>query len=191
MAAAGQALMDVLGLDEAPMLSLTELQVGVMRVPWLGRLRNSEEPAFAAGLDGIDDEAAWVYLFEERTPVPGEPGAYRLPHLDEGGYRPGLHAILRSAGSPVGHAVAAGMGIALAREAAGMLTDASEAWAAAAASGDGAATHTPEAFAEALRAPRRYATVTEAAAALWARRPSVSAAPAGSRAARPRSAPGA
>ena len=188
MAAAGQALMEVLGLDRAPMLSLTELQIGVMRVPWLGRLRNSEEPAFAAGLEGIDDEAAQVYLFEERPPVPGEPGAYRPPHLDEGGYRPGLHAILRSAGSPVGHAVAAGMGIALAREAAGMLTDASEAWvpASAAPQDCNPYAHMPEAFAEALRAPVRYATVADAAAALWARRPAASAA---RRASRRRGAP--
>ena len=116
---------------------------------------------------------------KEREPSPGEPHAYRIPHLDEGGYRPGLHALLRpiagAAGSPVGHAVAAAVAVALAREALGDIVDSGEGWVEAAG---GSAAHSPEGFSEALRAERRFATVTDGVRAMYARRPSKKPAPA-------------
>jgi hypothetical protein len=168
MAAAGRALVGLLGVDQAPLVSLSELQTGVIRVPWMGRLRSPEAPAFSVGLDGVEEEAAHIYLTEEREPVPGEPGSYQVLHLDEGGYRPGLHAVLRSAGSPVGHAVAAALAVALARETDGVVTDVSGAWIDPAG---GPPLYTPEEFVAALAPARRYPTVSDAAGALLRRRP--------------------
>jgi len=180
MAAASNALVEMLGIVEAPLLALAELHQGVMRVPWLGRIRSPGTPAFSVGLEGIDEEAVRIFLLEEREPSPGEPGAYRVPHLDEGGYRPGMHALLRPiagpVGSPVGHAVAAAVAVALAREALGDIVDSGEGWVEAAG---GCAAHSPERFSEALRAEQRFASVTDGARAMYARRPSKKPAPAG------------
>lgn len=168
LARASRALLDVLGVSQAPLLTLAELQEGVLRVPRLGRDPAPPQPAFSVGLEGIDEEAALIFLAEERGPVAGEPAAYRVPHLDEGGYRPGLHAILRSGGSPVGHAVAAAMALSLAAETQGVVLDAAGDWVPAAGASPA---HDPAAFLGALRSPGRYASVTDAAAAFWARRP--------------------
>jgi len=165
----------MLGIAESPLLALAELQEGVIRVPLRGRMGGFGAPAFSVGLEGIEEDAVRIFLSEGRKPEPGEPGSYRVPHVDEGGYRPGLHAVLRSAGSPMGHAVAAAVALALAREAGGVIVDRSEVW--IEASGTGA--HLPEEFAVALRAERRYASVTDGAMALWARRPTRKAAPTG------------
>jgi hypothetical protein len=180
MAAASHALVEMLGISRAPLLALAELNEGVMRVPWLGRVRRPDSPAFSVGLEGIDEEAVRIFLLEEREAAPGEPGAYRIPHLDEGGFRPGLHAVLRPvlrpAGWPVGHAVAAAVAVALARAALGEIVDGGEGWVEAVG---GSAAHSPESFSAALRAQRRFASVTDGAQALYARRPSKKPAPAG------------
>jgi hypothetical protein len=168
LAAAGQALAGLLGLPEPPMLSMTELQTAVIRVPWMGRLRNPDVPAFSVGLEGVEEEAAHIFLVEEREPLPGEPGSYRILHLDEGGYRPGLHAVLRSAGTPIGHALAAASAAALARETDGVVADPAEGWVEATG---GSPVHTPDAFLGALRPRRSFASVSDAADALYARRP--------------------
>lgn len=168
MAAAGQALTGLLGLADPPMLALSELQTAVLRVPWMGRLRTPDVPAFSVGLEGIEEEAVHIFLTEEREPVPGEPGSYRVLHLDEGGYRPGLHAVLRSTGSPLGHALAAAVAAALAIETDGVVADPSEGWLDAAG---GSPVWRPEDFLKALGAPRRFSSAVEGAAALSARRP--------------------
>ena len=170
MAGAGRALATLLGVAEPPLVALSELQTAVLRVPWLGRIRNSENPAFAVGLVGIDEEACHIFLMEEREPVPGEFGAYRVPHLDEVGFRPGMHAIVRSAGSPVGHAVAAATAVAIAREAGGPVVDRAQEWLAADPA-TGSPAHTPDEVVRALAADRRYASSTDGAQALYARRP--------------------
>lgn len=173
MAGAGRVLATVLGLPEPPLVALSELQTAVLRVPWLGRIRNAETPAFAVGLVGIDEEACHIFLMEEREPVPGELGAYRVPHLDEVGYRPGMHAIVRSAGSPVGHAVAAATAVAIAWESDGSVIDRAQEWLAADPA-TGSPAHNPDLVVETLAADRRYASCTDGALALWARRPAPS-----------------
>jgi len=170
MAGAGRTLAALLGLAEPPLVALSELQTAVLRVPWLGRIRNAETPAFAVGLVGIDEEACHIFLMEEREPVPGELGAYRVPHLDEVGYRPGMHAIVRSAGSPVGHAVAAATAVAIARESDGPVVDRAQEWLAADPA-TGSSAHTPDDVVRALTADRRYASSTDGAQALYSRRP--------------------
>jgi len=172
MAAAGQALVGLLGLAEAPMLALSELQTAILRVPWMGRFRSPDTPVFSVGLDGIEEEAAEIFLVEEREQLPGEPGSFRVLHLDEGGYRPGLHAVLRSAGSPIGHAVAAAVAVALARETDGLVADPCGSWIEPALQAGGEpAAYAPDDFIEALRPGRSFATVTDGASALNARRP--------------------
>ena len=172
MAAAGQALVNLLGVGEVPLLTLSELQTAILRVPWMGRLRSPNSPVFSVGLDGIEEEATEIFLTEYREQLPGEPGSFRVLHLDEGGYRPGLHAVLRSAGSPVGHAVAAAVAVALARETDGVVADPCGSWIEAPVSADGqAATYAPDDFVQALAPGRRFATVADGAAALSARRP--------------------
>lgn len=173
MAAAAHALVEMLGIGSAPLLALAELSSGVIRVPWLGRLRTSESPAFSVGLEGIEEEAVRIFLNEENEPVPGESGSFRIPHIDEGGFRPGLHAKLRPTGSVVAYAVSAATAFALALQADGTITDSAEAWVAAVG---GSPTHRPRDFAEMLRSERRYASVTDGASALWARRPAKRAA---------------
>lgn len=168
LAGASRALLAFLGVGEAPLLTLAELQEGVLRVPRWGRDPAPPLPAFSVGLEGIDEEAARIFLAEEREPLPGEPGAYRVPNLDEGGYRPGMHAILRSGGSPLGHAVAAAMAVALAAETEGVVLDAAGEWVPAAGASPG---HDPAAFMGALHSVQRYASVSAGAAAFWARRP--------------------
>jgi hypothetical protein len=175
MAGAGLALVEMLGLSRAPLLVLAELQRGGMYMPWLARIRNPDSPALSVGLEEVEEEAARIFLEEERETVPGEPGAFRTLQLDEGGFRPGLHALLRPAGSPIGHAVAAATAVALAREAGGTIWDRSRAW--MAATGEPAG-HLPDDFLAALRSERPYASVIDGAAALWARRPVKRRAPA-------------
>jgi hypothetical protein len=175
MAALSHALVEMLGVPSTPLLALTELNDAVLRVPWLGRIRNADAPAFSVGLEGIEEDAVEIFLSEEAEPLPGEPGAFRVPHLDEGGFRPGMHALVRPAGSLLGHAVAAAVAVALAEEAGGVITDGTEGW--VEASG-GSAMHLPEEFLAALRSDRRYASVTDGATALLARCPGKRAKPA-------------
>ncbi|MGH2719612.1 MAG: hypothetical protein ACRDJU_13690 [Actinomycetota bacterium] len=172
MAAAGQALVSLLGVAEVPLLALSELQTAILRVPWMGRLRSPDSPVFSVGLDGIEEEAAEIFLVEGRDQLPGEPGSFRVLHLDEGGYRPGLHAVLRSAGSAVGHAVAAAVAVALARETDGAIADPCGSWIEVPESDDGEpVSFAPDDFIAALRPARRFATVKDGASALSARRP--------------------
>ncbi len=173
MAAAGQALVGLLGVAEPPLLTLSELQTAILRVPWMGRLRSPDSPVFSVGLDGIEEEASEIFLVESREQLAGEPGSFRVLHLDEGGYRPGLHAVLRSAGSPIGHAVAAAVAVALARQTDGQVADPCGSWIEAPSDlGDGEpATYAPDDFIDALRPSRSFPTVTDGAAALNARRP--------------------
>jgi hypothetical protein len=175
MAALSHALLDMLGVPSVPLLALTELNDAVLRVPWLGRFRNVDTPAFAVGLEGIEEDAVEIFLWEEAEPLPGELGAFRVPHLDEGGFRPGLHALVRPAGSLLGHTVAAAVAVALAQEAGGVITDEAEGWVEAPG---GSAMHLPDEFLTALRSERRYASVTDGAAALLARCPGRRAKPA-------------
>lgn len=172
MAALSSALVEMLGVRSAPLLALAELNDAILRVPWLGRIRNSEAPAFSVGLDGIEEEAAHIFLTEDTEPLPGESGAFRVPHVDEGGFRPGLRARVRPADSALGHAVAAAVAVALAREAGGAVGDADGRWVAPSGGPDGDVTeHRPGDFLAALRSDRRYASVTDGAAALAARCP--------------------
>jgi hypothetical protein len=168
MAALSHVLIEMLGVPAAPLLALTELNDAVIRVPWLGRIRNSDAPAFSVGLEGIEEDAVEIFLSEEAEPLPGEPGAFRVPHLDEGGFRPGMHALVRPAGSLLGHAVAAALAVALAQEAGGVITDRTESW--VEASG-GSTSLLPAEFLAALRSDRHYASVTDGATALLARCP--------------------
>ena len=168
MAALSHALVEMLGIPVAPQLSLAELNDAVLRVPWLGRVRNTDAPAFSLGLEGIEEDAVEIFLSEETEPFPGEPGAFRVPHLDEGGFRPGMHALVRPGGSPLGHAVAAAAAVALAQEAGGVLTDQTEVWV---QTSHGSATHLPGEFLAALRSDRNYASITDGATALLARCP--------------------
>jgi hypothetical protein len=168
MAALSHALVEMLGIPLAPQLSLAELNDAVLRVPWLGRIRNTDAPAFSLGLQGIEEDAVEIFLSEENEPFPGEPGAFRVPHLDEGGFRPGMHALVRPGGSPLGHAVAAATALALAQEAGGVITDLTGGWV---ATSDGSATHLPGEFLAALRSKRDYASITDGATALLARCP--------------------
>jgi len=169
MAALSHALVEMLGINSAPLLALAELNDALLRVPWLGRIRNSDAPAFSVGVDGIEEEAVHIFLSEDTEPLPGEPGSFRVPHVDEGGFRPGMRARIRPADSLLGHAVAAAVAVALAQEAGGVITDEDEGWVEASA---GSSHHSPEEFLAALRSERRYASVTDGAAALLARRPS-------------------
>jgi hypothetical protein len=175
MAALAHALVEVLGISTAPQLALVELNDAVIRVPWLGRMRNSDAPAFSVGLEGIEEDAAEIFLSEGTEPLPGEPGAFRAPHLDEGGFRPGMHALIRPGGSQLGHAVAAAAAVAIAHEAGGVITDEGGGWVVATKA---SAAHLPDEFLAALRSGRHYASVTDGAAALWARCPVAGRAPA-------------
>jgi len=47
MAALSHALVEMLGIPVAPQLSLAELNDAVLRVPWLGRIRSTDAPAFS------------------------------------------------------------------------------------------------------------------------------------------------
>jgi len=79
-----------------------------------------------------------------------------------------MHALVRPAGSLLGHAVAAAVAVALAEEAGGVITDGTEGWVAIS---EGSATHLPGEFLPALRSKRNYASVTDGATALLARCP--------------------
>jgi len=153
-----------------PLLALAELNDAVIRVPLLGAFRNPDTPAFAVGFVGIEERAAEIFLSDDVPPSAGDPVGFRTLHLDETGFRPGLRASVRPAASPLGHAVAAAMAVALAGEAGGDVADPSGAWVGTAER----APYPPGDFLAAL-APagpgRRFASVTDGAAALWARRP--------------------
>jgi hypothetical protein len=169
MAALSRALVEMLGISSVPMLALAELNDAVVRVPWLGR-RNADAPAFAIGLEGLEEDAVEIFLSEEAEPVPDEPGSFRNPHLDEGGFRPGMHAQVRPVGSLLGHAVAAAVAVAIAQEAGGVIVDATAHWV---TTPPGSGAHLPTEFLAALRSDRRYASITDGAAALTARCPAV------------------
>lgn len=168
MAALSHVLVEMLGTASAPLLSLVEMDDARLRVPWLGRRRSAGAPAFSAGLEGIEEDAVEIFLSEEAEPVPGEPGDFRAPHLDEGGFRPGMHAFVRPAAPLLGHALAAAAAVAIAQEAGGVIVDGAGLW--VVPSGPTAA-YLPEEFLAALRTNRRYASVADGAAALMARCP--------------------
>ncbi|MEA2592019.1 MAG: hypothetical protein QOD62_1850, partial [Actinomycetota bacterium] len=80
------------------------------------------------------------------------------------------HALVRPAGSLLGHALAAAVAVAIAQEAGGVILDTGGHW--VEASG-GSAGHLPDEFLAALRSARPYASIADGAAALEARCPAV------------------